>query len=47
MVTSLTKTTVGLPPQLSEVVTLPGLGAGTCSKQLTVTGEGQVIVGGV
>ncbi|GAB1396371.1 hypothetical protein MASR1M65_11480 [Saprospiraceae bacterium] len=43
--TSPTNTTVKDPPQLSEAVTLPGLGGGTDSAQETVTGAGQEIVG--
>jgi hypothetical protein len=46
VVTSLTKVTVGVGVQLSDVVTLPGLGAGTVLAQVTVTFEGQVIDGG-
>ena len=47
-ITSLTQVTVTVPPQLSDVgVTVAGLGAGTSLEQLTVSGPGQVRVGGV
>lgn len=39
--------TVTTPPQLSVAITLAVLGAGTAEAQLTVTGAGQVITGGV
>ena len=35
------------PPQLSDVVTEPMSGAGTCEKHWTLTGPGHVIDGGV
>jgi hypothetical protein len=47
VVTSLTKVTVGVPPQLSDFTTLVISGAGTNDAQDTVTGGGQVIEGGV
>ena len=48
MVTSPTKVTTGAgPEQLSLVVTLAGFGAGTWLAHCTVSGAGQVIVGGV
>ena len=42
-----TKVTVTAPPQLSDAVTEPMLGAGTCEKHWTAHGAGQVIDGGV
>src|SRR5437762_1976432 len=45
--TSPSKLTVTAPPQLSLVVTLPMLGAGTWPTQLTVTGAGQLMLGAV
>ena len=48
LITSLTWVTVTVPPQLSLTpVTLATLGTGTAEVQLTVTGAGQVITGGV
>ena len=35
------------PPQLSDAVTEPMSGAGTCEKHWTLTGPGHVIDGGV
>jgi hypothetical protein len=46
-VTSLTKVTIGTPLQLSLATTLFISGTGTRLAQLTVTGAGQVILGGV
>jgi hypothetical protein len=47
VIISLTKVTVGVPPQLSVRVTLAGLGAGTAEAHITVMGAGQVKVGGI
>lgn len=47
LITSLIWVTVTTPPQLSVAITLAVLGAGTAEAQLTVTGAGQVITGGV
>ena len=45
--TSLTKVTVGAPPQLSVAVTRLMFGAGRVEKHCAVVGPGQVIEGGV
>jgi hypothetical protein len=47
LVTSLTKVIVATPPQLSDAVTEPIFAGGTKLAHETVTGPGQVIVGGV
>ena len=47
LITSLMCVTVTGPPQLSDVVTNEGFGAGTWLAQLTVIGPGHVSVGGV
>ena len=46
LVTSLTKLIVGVPLQLSVAVDAVIEGAGMDAAQVTVTGAGQVIVGG-
>lgn len=47
LVVTSAKVTTGVPPQLSDVMTLAGLPGGTALAHCTVTFAGQVIAGGV